>query len=72
MSGTSLTIWLIFALLALGVGWSRYEKRKTRDKLLREVVAMDAKRRSTVLDRLNPKLAMELRQDLMERYQISA
>jgi aspartokinase-like uncharacterized kinase len=72
ISGTTLTIWLICALLALGVGWSRYEKKKTRDKLLRELVAMDAKRRTTVLDRLNPKLAMELRQDLMERYQISS
>ena len=71
MSGTSLTIWLICALLALGVGWSRHEKRTTRDKMLRELVAMDPKRRAMLLDRLNPKLAMELRQDLMERYQFS-
>ncbi|MFL6542518.1 MAG: hypothetical protein ACJ8I9_05080 [Chthoniobacterales bacterium] len=71
MSGTTLTVWLICALLALGVGWSRYEKRKTRDKILRELIAMDPKRRETVLNRLNPKLAMELREDLLERYQIT-
>lgn len=71
MSGTTLTIWLICALLALGVGWSRYEKQKTRDKLLRELVAMDPKRRQMLLDRLNPKLAMELKQDLMDRFGIS-
>jgi aspartokinase-like uncharacterized kinase len=71
MSGTTLTIWLICALLAVGVGWSRYEKHKTRDKLLRELVAMDPKRRQMLLDRLNPKLAMELKQDLLERYNIS-
>lgn len=71
MSGTSITIWLICALLAVGVGWSRYEKQKTRDKLLRELVAMDPKRRQMLLDRLNPKLAMELKQDLMERFGIS-
>ena len=71
MSGTMLTVWLICALLALGVGWSRYEKRKTRDKILRELIAMDPKRRETVLNRLNPKLAMELREDLLERYQIT-
>ena len=70
ISGTTLTVWLICALLALGVGWSRYEKHKTRDKLLRELIAMDPKRRETVLNRLNPKLAMELRQDLLDRYQI--
>jgi hypothetical protein len=71
MSGTTLTIWLICAFLAVGVGWSRYEKHKTRDKLLRELVAMDPKRRQMLLDRLNPKLAMELKQDLLERYNIS-
>lgn len=71
MSGTALTIWIICALLALGVGWSRYDKQKTRDKLLRELVAMDPKRRQMLLDRLNPKLAMELKQNLMERYGIS-
>ena len=71
MSGTTLTVWLICGLLALGVGWSRYEKRKTRDKILRELIAMDPKRRETVLNRLNPKLAMELREDLLERYQIT-
>lgn len=71
ISGTTLTIWIICALLAVGVGWSRHEKRKTRDKLLRELVAMDPKRRAMLLDRLNPKLSMELKQDLMERFGVS-
>lgn len=71
INGTSITIWIICALLAIGVGWSRYEKNKTRDKLLRELVAMDPARREKLLNRLTPKLAMDLRQQLMERYRIS-
>ena len=31
-----LAIWIASALIALGVGWSRYAKWKTRDRLVRD------------------------------------
>jgi len=37
-----ITVWIISALLAIGIGWSRYAKWKTRDKLVRELAAMAA------------------------------
>ena len=67
---TDITVWTISVLLAVGVGWSRYAKWKTRDKLVRELAAMDPDRRGKVLSRLDPKLALEMRQQLMERFQI--
>jgi hypothetical protein len=67
-----LVVWIISALLALGVGWSRYAKIKTRNKVVREMAAMDPKQREKVLSRLNPKFAMEIRQELLDRYRISA
>ena len=70
-TGTEITVWTISALLAIGVGWSRYAKWKTRDKLVRDLAAMDPDRREKVLSRLNPKLAMEARQELMRRFYIS-
>ena len=70
ITGTDITVWTISALLAIGIGWSRYAKWKTRYKLVRELAAMDAERRGKMLDRLNPKLAMEVRQQLMERFRI--
>ena len=63
-------MWTISALLAIGIGWSRYAKWKMRDKLVRELANMDAERREKMLDRLTPKLAMEVRQQLMERFRI--
>jgi hypothetical protein len=69
---TSIILWGICFLLAVGVGWSRYEKKKTRDKFIRELIAMDPVRREKVLNRLRPEMAMELRQQLMERYRISS
>jgi len=60
----------VSALLALGVGWSRYANWKTRHNLVRELAAMDPDRREKVLSRLNPKLALEIRQQLMERFRI--
>jgi hypothetical protein len=69
---TDLTVWTISGLLALGVGWSRYAKMKTRNKVVRELASMDPERREKVLSRLNPKFAMEVRQDLLDRYRISA
>lgn len=69
---TSIVLWAICLLLAVGVAWTRYDKKKTRDKFLRELVAMDPVRRDKVLNRLRPEIAMELRQQLMERYRISS
>ena len=68
---TEITVWTISALLALAVGWSRYVKMKTRDKIVRELAAMDPERREKVLSRLNPKLAIEMREQLMKRFHIS-
>jgi hypothetical protein len=70
ITGTDITVWTISALLAVGIGWSRYAKWKTRDKLVRELAAMDAERREKMLSRLDPKLAMEARQQLLERFRI--
>lgn len=70
ITGTDITVWTISAALAMGIGWSSYAKRKTRDKLVRELAEMDAERREKMLNRLNPKLAMEARQQLMERFRI--
>ncbi len=70
ITGTDITVWTVSALLAVGIGWSRYAKWKTRDKLVRELASMDAERREKMLNRLNPKLAMEARQQLMERFRI--
>ena len=57
-------------MLAVGIGWSRYAKWKTRTTLVRELAAMEPEHREKVLQRLNPKLAMEMREQLMERFQI--
>jgi hypothetical protein len=70
ITGIDITVWAISALLAVGVGWSRYAKWKTRDTLVRELAAMDSVRREKMLTRLNPKLAMEIREQLMERFRI--
>lgn len=67
VSGTSIAVWVICLLLAVGVGWTRYEQRKTRDKFLRELMAMDPARRQKVLSRLRPEIAMDIRRQLMER-----
>ena len=70
ITGTDITVWTISGVLAIGIGFSSYAKRKTRDKLVRELAAMEPERRQKVLQRLNPKLAMEIREQLMERFQI--
>jgi hypothetical protein len=72
VSLSSIILWAICLLLAVGVAWSRYEKKKTRDKFLRELIAMDPVRREKVLNRLRPEIQMDLRQQLMERYRISS
>jgi hypothetical protein len=67
---TSIEVWAACAVLAAGVAWSRYEKKRTRDKFLRELAAMDPERREKLLTRLRPELQTELRQQLMERFRL--
>jgi hypothetical protein len=70
ITGTDIAVWTASALLALGIGWSRYAKWQTRHRLVRELAAMDPERRAKMLSRLNPKLAMEVRQELLQRFRI--
>jgi hypothetical protein len=70
ITGTDITVWTISAVLAVGIGWSRYVKWKTRNTLVRDLAAMEPERREKLLQRLNPKLAMEMREQLIERFQI--
>jgi hypothetical protein len=70
ISGTDIAVWLISAAIAIGVGASRYAKYKTRDKLVRDLAAMDPERREKVLSRLDPQRAMELREELMKRFRL--
>ena len=65
-----IAVWAASALLAIGLGWSRYVKAKSRNDLLRQLAAMDPSVREKMLNRYNPKLAMELRQELLERFRI--
>jgi hypothetical protein len=67
VSGTSIAVWVIALLLAVGVAWTRYEKKKVRDKFLRELIAMDPARREKLLSRLRPDVQKDLRRELMER-----
>lgn len=71
MTGTDITVWIISAFLAIGIGLSKYAKWRTRNKLVRDLAAMDRERREKVLSRMNPELAMEARQELMRRFHIS-
>ena len=70
-SWSSIIVWTISALLAAGIGWSRWEKKKTRDKYLAELAALDREHREKLLNRLNPEVATEVRQQLMLRYGLS-
>jgi hypothetical protein len=65
-----IVVWVVSAFLAIGIGWSRYLKRKSRIDLARELAAMDPERRTKMLSRMNPQTAMELRQELLERFRI--
>lgn len=67
---TDITVWLASALLAAGIFGSRYSRWKTRDKLVRDLAAMDPERREKMLSRMDPKTAMEAREQLMERFRI--
>ena len=70
ITGTDITVWIISALIALGIGWSKYSKYQTREKLVRELAAMDPERREKLLSRLQPDLQMEIRQELMKRFRL--
>lgn len=65
-----LAVWGASALLALGIGWSRYAKNKARNAIVRQLAAMEPKQREKMLSRYNPKMALELRQELLERFRI--
>ena len=71
MSWSTIALWALCALLAAGVFLGRYEKAKTRDKLLNELAAMDPARREKLLTRLRPELQTEVRQQLMQRFGLS-
>jgi hypothetical protein len=71
VSGTDITVWIISGLLAIGIGWTKYAKWRTRNKVVRDLAAMDPERREKVLSRMSPELAMEARQELMRRFHIS-
>jgi hypothetical protein len=70
LTTTDIVVWSISGLIAVGIGWSKYAKYKTREKLVRDLAAMDPDRREKILSRLNPEEAMELRQDLMRRFRL--
>ena len=56
--------------LALGIGAGKYAKWKARNRLVRDLAAMDRERREKILSRMNPAQAMEARQELMRRFNI--
>ncbi len=65
-----LLVWGVSALLALGLGWSRYVKVKSRNDLVRSFAAMNPELRKKMLSRLTPEVAMEVRQELLKRFRI--
>ena len=52
MTTTDLIVWGISAIMAIAVGWSRYVKHTTREKLVTELAAMDQEKREKILSRL--------------------
>jgi hypothetical protein len=70
VTGTTLTVWIISGLLAAGIGWTKYSKYKTREKIVRDFIAMDPAVREKMLSRLQPDLQMEIRQELMKRFRL--
>ena len=70
VTSTDITVWVASALLAVGICAGKYSKWKARNKLVRELAAMDRERREKVLSRMNPAQAMEARQQLMQRFNI--
>lgn len=72
ITGTEITIWVASALLAVGIGFGKYSKYKTRQKIVRDFAAMDPERREKLLSRMQPELQMEIRQQLMERFRVKS
>jgi hypothetical protein len=72
ISQTDITVWGISALIAIGIGWSKYSKYKTREKMVRDFAAMDPETREKVLSRLQPEVQMEIRQELMKRFRVKS
>ena len=71
VTSADITVWIISAFLAVGIGLARYSKWKTRNKLVRDLAAMEPEHREKVLSRMSPERAMEARQELMRRFHIS-
>jgi hypothetical protein len=69
-TSTDITVWIVSAMLALGIGASKYAKWKARNQLVRELASMDRERREKMLSRMRPDQAMEARQELMRRFNI--
>jgi hypothetical protein len=65
-----IVVWVVSALLAIGIFGSRWAKAKSRNDLMRSLLAMQPEQRKKFLDRIDPRVAMELRQTLLERYGI--
>ena len=70
VSNTDIAIWVASGLLALGIGWGKYSKYKTRQNMVRELAAMDPQRREKLLSRMQPELQMEIREELMKRFRL--
>ena len=70
ITGTEITVWTVSALIAVGIGWGKYSKYKTREKMVRDFAAMDPKLREKLLSRLQPALQMEIREELMKRFRL--
>jgi len=69
-SATDITIWVASSLLALGIGWGKFSKYKAREKMVRQFAAMSPEQRERLLNRLQPELQMEIRQELMKRFRV--
>ena len=65
-----IAVWAAAALLTIGIGWSRYAKAKSRNNLVRQLAAMNVEQRQKMLSRLSPKVALEVRQELLEHFRI--
>ena len=70
ITGTEITVWTLSSLIAIGIGWGKYSKYKTREKMVRDFAAMDPKLREKLLSRLQPALQMEIREELMKRFRL--
>ena len=70
ITGTEITVWIVSAFIAIGIGWGKYSKYKTREKMVRDFAAMDPKLREKLLSRLQPALQMEIREELMKRFRL--